>query len=137
MAGEKGGKDFLLKIETAASPGTYTVLGGLRSKSMTINNDAIDSTNHGSNQWKEILDGAGIRSMSLSGSGIFNTSTTLSQALADMLAGTLRNFQIVDDAGGDTFTGLFKITSLERAGEYNGEQTWSLSMESSGEIVVS
>lgn len=136
MAG-KAGKHLLLKVDTAGSPGTYTTIGGLRSKSMTINNEAIDATEHGSNEWRELLDGAGIRSMSLSGSGIFTTNANLSQMRADAIAGTLRNFQLVDDDNGDTFTGKFKITSMERGGEYNGEQTWSVSLESSGEIVVS
>ncbi len=136
MAGEKGGKDFLLKVEDSGNPGTFDIIGGLRSKSLTINNEAIDVTNHGSNQFRELLDGCGIRSMSISGSGIFNTSTTLSQIRTDVINGTLRNFQIVDDVGGDVFEGLYKITSFERAGEYNGEQTWSVSLESSGEVTV-
>jgi len=35
------------------------------------------------------------------------------------------------------FTGKFQITSLEYAGEYNGEATYSVSFESAGIIVVS
>ena len=74
--------------------------------------------------------------MSLSGSGVFTDSTTLSQAQTDCLAGTLRSFKIVDNDSGVTFEADFKITSLERAGEYNGEMTYSMSMESSGTIAI-
>lgn len=136
MAG-KAGKNLLLKVEDSGSPGTYTTIGGLRSKTMTLNNEAIDATNHGSNEYREILDTAGIRSMSVSGSGIFTSDANLAQIRADVIAGTLRNFQIVDTDAGDTFTAAFKIVSLERAGEYNAEQTYSISLESSGTITVS
>lgn len=136
MAGKKG-HDWLLQIEDSGTPGAFTTMGGLRSNSLTINNEAIDATNKGSNQWREVLDGAGIRSMSMSGSGIFTNSATLSQARADAINGTLRKFKMIDSDSGDTFTGLFKITSMERGGEHNGEMTWSMSLESSGEVTVS
>ena len=33
-----------------------------------------------------------------------------------------------------TFEGAFELTQLEYAGEYNGESTWSLNLESGGVI---
>ncbi len=138
MSGERGGKDLLLKKEDATTPGTYVTIGGLRSKSMHFNNEAIDVTNHGSNEWKEILDGAGIKHMSMSASGVFNSSATLLEIETAMLAGTLTRFQIVDVyTGGRTYTGYFKIASFQRAGEYKGEQTYEISLESSGVITPS
>ena len=86
-------------------------------------------------QFRELLDGCGIRSMSLSGSGVFKDAATLNQATADCIAQTLRKFRIIH-VGFKTFEASFKITSLERAGEYNAEQTYSLSMESSGAFTV-
>lgn len=134
---EKGGKDLLLKIDTDGL-GDYQTLGGLTTKSQTINNGEIDVTNHSSNQWRTLLDGKGVRSMDLSGSGIHNgDGATLDLAEDDCISGTLRRFQIVDDDAGRTFTGFFKITSFERSGEHNGPHNYSLSMISSGEITVS
>lgn len=135
MAGEKGGKDFLLKVETSAS--VYTTVAGLRSKSFSLSADGIDVTNHGSNQWRELLDGAGIRSMSISGSGVFKNDSTLTTIRQNAMSQTLTNFQIVDDDSGDTFQASFKITSFERSGEFNGEQVWTIALESSGEVTVS
>ena len=134
MSGEKGGKDLLLKVET--SVGVYTTIGGLRSKSYSFGADGIDVTNHGSNQSREFLDGAGIKSMSLSGSGVFKEDTALAKVEANHLTQTLTNFRIVDSTG-NTYTALFKITSLERSGEYNGEQVWTIALESSGAITIS
>lgn len=137
MSGEKGGKDFLLKVDTTGS-GSYSTIGGLQSASMSINNEAIEVTNHGSNQYREILDGAGIRSISLSGSGIHNgDNSTLNTIDDNCLSGTLTNFQIVDDDSGRTYQGAFKIVTFERAGEYNAAQTFSITLESSGSLTVS
>lgn len=138
MSGEKAGKLFLLKVEdTPAGSGTYTTVGGLRSTSMTRGAEAIDATNHGSNQNKELLNNAGIKSMSISGSGIATTSETL-QDIEDAFENQeLTRFQIIDnETGGRKYTALFKITSFERAGDYNNEQTYSISLESSGAVTT-
>lgn len=128
----KAGKDFLLQSDDGA--GNYTTFGGLRSSSMSLNNEAIDVTNHGSAEWKELLDGAGIKNVGLSGSGIFTNAANEQLARTRCLNGTLANYRITDGIG--TFTAKFKITKLERAGDYKGEQTWSMSFESSGAVTI-
>jgi TP901-1 family phage major tail protein len=133
MSGELKGFDYLCKIGDGGGPEVFTTLGGLQTKSMTLNNEAIEITNHGSNEWKEILPAAGVRSMSVSAEGVFNDHTTLNQARADMIAGTLRNFQLVDGSA-STMTAAFKITELSQSGEHNAEHRWSLSLESSGVV---
>jgi TP901-1 family phage major tail protein len=129
-----GGKDFLLKAGDGEVSEAFTIIGGLRSTSMAINAEAIDVTNQGSSQWKELLDGAGIKSVSISGSGVFDQGAVIDQLRDDLLNQTLRNFQITEHSSGDYFQGAFKITSFERAGDYNNEQTWSISLESSGPV---
>lgn len=132
MAG--AGKDFVLQIGDGETSETFTTIGGLRSKSISIQAEAIEITNHGSQQWKELLDGAGVKSVSISGSGVFTDSAAEAQMQTDALAQTLRNFKIIDSDTGDYFTGKFKITSLEHAAEYNADRNWSVSLESSGAI---
>ena len=46
--------------------------GGLRSKSMDFSAEGIDITNEESDEWKVMLDKAGMRSMEISGSGVYN-----------------------------------------------------------------
>lgn len=136
MAG-KGGKDFTLKMEDSAGSSTYTTIGGLRSATMSREFAEIESTNHGSNQNKEVLDGAGIRSMSVSGEGIFTDDANLGDLEDIAVNQTLYSFQIVDADSGRTYTANFKITTFERAGEYNAEQTYSVSLVSSGAVTIS
>jgi TP901-1 family phage major tail protein len=115
---------------------SFHTLGGLRSKSLSFNSEAIDITNHGSQEWKELLDGKGLRSMSVSGSGIFDSNAALARMQSQALANAITRYQLIDADTGNAFRGAFKITSIEYAGEHNGEKTWSLSIESSGEVGV-
>ena len=141
MAAQQG-LDLLLKIDIS---GTYTTVGGLRSTSITMNEESVDATSKDSLGSRTLLAGGGVQSVSISGSGIF-TDTAAEVAVRTAYAGqanttngstgqtaAFKNFQvIVPDLG--TFTGAFQITSLEYAGEYNGEATYSISLESSAFI---
>jgi TP901-1 family phage major tail protein len=131
---KKGGKDFLLKMESAEGSAAYSTIGGLRSTGFSREAEAIDATSHGSNQNKELLSGAGIKSSSISGEGIFDDGAD-KDLLEDIFDNqSLWSFQVVDVDDGITYTGNFKITSYERGGDYNAEQTFSISLESSGAI---
>jgi TP901-1 family phage major tail protein len=128
------GKDYLLKIEDSNTPGTFTTIGGLRSIKLSAKADGIEKTNIGSAQWKELLDGAGIVSMSLSGSGVFTDSATEAQFQTDFLAQTLRKFRVLNNDNSHYWEGTFKITGMEKSSEYNGVIQWSISLESSGAV---
>jgi len=139
MAAQKG-LDLLLKIDISS---TYTTVGGLRSTSITMNEESVDATSKDSLGSRTLLAGGGVQSVSVSGSGIFTDSAAEVAVRAAYAAqanttngstgqtAAFPNFQvIVPDLG--TFTGAFQITSLEYAGEYNGEATYSISLESAG-----
>lgn len=125
------GKDLLLESDDGA--GTFTVMGGLRSSSISLNGEAIDVTDQSSNQWTTLLDGAGIKKASISGSGIFNNSANEQLAITRMLGGTIANYKLVDGTG-KAFLGAWKITKLERKGGYKDAQEWSMTLESSGAV---
>lgn len=130
----------VIQAETSLEDGVdasaaFATIGGLRSKGLTINNEAIDVTNHDSDQYKQLLDEAGIASFALSGAGIFTTAANLDYIRRASVEGKLLEMKIIDDDASKQFHGVYKITSFERAGEYNGEQSYSLTIESSGEVV--
>ena len=141
MAAQKG-LDVLMKIDIS---GTKTTIGGLRSTSITLNEESVDITNKDSLGNRTLLAGAGVNSLSVSGSGVFTDSAsevavrTAFQAQQNTSDGSsaqtaaFESFQfIVPNLG--TYTGNFQITSLEYSGEYNGEATYSMSFESAGYI---
>ena len=130
MAAQKGAA-LLLKINTTGS--TFVTVAGLRSTSITLNDEAVDVTNKDSSGNRTLLADGGVFSLSVSGSGVFTDQTTEETMRAAMNASTFKNFQVlIPDFG--TYTGAFMVSSLEYSGEYNGEVTYSVSLESSGAI---
>ena len=142
MAAQKG-LDVLLKVNTTGS--TYVTIGGLRSTSITLNDESVDITNKDSLGHRQLLAGGGMNSVSISASGVFTDSATEENVRADFFGqqntsdgssaqtASFTNYQfLIPDFG--TLTGSFQITSLEYAGEYNGEVTYSMSFESAGYI---
>ncbi|MBC7504289.1 MAG: phage major tail protein, TP901-1 family [Sandarakinorhabdus sp.] len=133
MAIEKGSA-FLLKVGDGAMPPVFTTVAGLRTTQMTVNADTVVVTNQGSGGWRELLGGAGVRSVSLSGSGVFTGSTAEARIKAHALAGTIDDYRVSFESG-ETVTGKFLITRLDYAGDFNGERTYTLALESSGAVV--
>lgn len=134
MAVQKG-SDLLVKAGNAASPEVFTTIGGLRDTSISINAETIDVTNKDSSRNRTLLADAGIKSFSISGSGVFTDSASEQTVLTNFQASTFKNYQfLVPDF--NTFTGAFQITSMEYAGSYNGEVTYSMSFESTGGITI-
>ena len=137
MAAGKG-SSFLLKDNSTGTPAT---VGGLRSTSMTINGEAVDITTKDSNAFissgndkaRDLLQGGGVRSMSISASGVFTDSSTENNVRGFAFDGAIQNYDLVF-SDGSKISGAFLITSYERAGEFNGEETYSLTLESSNTI---
>ena len=133
MAAQKG-SSFLLKDN---STGTPTTIGGLRSTSMTINGEMIDITTKdssafisgGADKARDLLEGGGVRSMSISASGVFTDSTAENNVRGFAFDGQIKTYQLAF-GDGSTLDGYFLITSFEKAGEYNGEETYSITLES-------
>ena len=124
------GLDMLWKIDVGG--GSFTTVGGQTSTGITIGNEMIDTTDKGSNEWRDLLDGAGQKSVSISASGVLDDAAPIDTIRAALLAGTILDQQLVEGTG--TWEGAFKITSFEITGETNDKQTYSVSLESSGAI---
>lgn len=135
VAATLGGTPLALTTNgTGTAEETFQTVGGLRSTSLSINAEEIDITNQDSAQWKEILDGAGIKSFTISGSGVFVDDARATKVRTVALAQQLRNWRILVNADGDYYQGCMKITSLEHAGDYNNEQTYSISLAGTNAI---
>lgn len=114
----------------------FKTIGGLRTNSLSFASEAIEISNHGSNQWRQIKDGAGFRTMSVSGDGVYTSAANYRQMELDALANNLVCLGFVDVTAGRVYHGCFKIVSLEVSGEYNGEANYSLSAESADETKI-
>jgi len=132
------GRSLLIKIGDGAGSEAFTAIAGLNSKSITINNSAIDvttpdATTPGGALWASNLNG--LKSMSISGDGIFLDESAQEGRLNTiaMQADPVANFELVVPNFG-TYSGEFRVTSLEFGGETEGATTFSLSLESNGTV---
>ncbi|HEX9948093.1 MAG TPA: phage tail tube protein, partial [Allosphingosinicella sp.] len=70
MGAEKGSA-FLLKVANGAEPPVFSTVAGMRTTQMSVNGEAVNVTSKDSGGWRELLSGAGVRSVSVAASGIF------------------------------------------------------------------
>ncbi|MCJ8191777.1 phage major tail protein, TP901-1 family [Sphingomicrobium aestuariivivum] len=132
MAAEKGNQ-FLLKIGDGGIPVTYATVAGLKTTNLTINGDAVAITNKDSGGWRELLSGAGVRSVAVTASGIFTGSSAEARLRSLALDGSIDDYELSFESG-EKMQGRFLIARLDYSGDYNGERTYSVSLESSGPI---
>jgi TP901-1 family phage major tail protein len=132
MTAQKGSA-FLLKISDGAPTPAYQTVAGLRTTQMTIGGDTVVVTNKGSGGWRELLSGAGVRSVSVSAAGIFLGSAAEAQVRANAMAGLLDDYELSFEDG-EKLRGRFLIQRLDYSGDFNGERNYSLQLESSGAV---
>ncbi len=127
------GKDLLLKVDVTGA-GSFETFAGLRATRISFNAEQVDVTTlESQGGWRELLAGAGVKSASLSGSGVFRDDQTDERAREIFFNGEMPDFQvIIPDFG--TVEGKFQITSIEYAGSHDGEATYELAMASASAV---
>lgn len=133
MTAQKGSA-FLLKIADGGVPAAYETVAGLRTTQMSIMGDTVVITSKDSGGWRELLSGAGVRSVSVSAAGIFLGSAAETRIRTNAMAGTLADYELSFEDG-EKLRGKFLIQRLDYAGDFNGERNYSLQLESSGEVL--
>ena len=98
------GREFLIQALTGLAPEVWETIAGGRSVSMTLNGETVDITHQQTAPWRTLLEDAGIRSMSLSISGVFNDDTSMERAIQRQLAASIDMYQVISEHG-DVFQG--------------------------------
>jgi len=127
------GSLVLIKVGNGGSPEVFTTIGGLRASGLVLNNHMLDTTSTESGTWRQLLSGAGIHAMHISGSGMFTDAASEETVRGYAFASTVNNYRFIF-ANGDTVAGPFLLTSYERSGDYGSEEIYSLALESAGSI---
>ena len=129
----QNGKDLLVKVDMVGD-GSFETLAGLRAQRLSLNAEQVDVTSlESAGGWRELLAGAGVKSASISGSGVFRDAATDARARQIFFAAEMPDFQVVVPDFG-TIEGPFQITGIEYAGSHNGEATFEVTMASAGEL---
>lgn len=111
----------------------YETVGGMRTTSFSLNNRPIDATNKDSGNWRELLDGGSVNSITISGSGIFTSSRSEELVRNYAFIGKISPFELCF-GNGNKLSGNFQITNYERTGNYAEEETYSITLESSSAV---
>lgn len=129
----QSGKDLLVKVDMDGT-GVFETMAGLRASRLSFNSENVDATSLESiGGWRELLGGAGVKSASISGSGIFRDAATDARARSIFFDGVIPDFQVVIPDFG-VVEGSFQISSIEYAGTHDGEATYEISMASAGAL---
>ena len=134
MGAEKGSA-FLLKVGDGGAPPVYATVAGMRTTQMSVNGEAVNVTSKDSGGWRDLLSGAGVRSVSVGASGIFTGSAAELRVKGHALAGTLDDYELSFESG-ERLRGRFLVTRLDYSGDHNGERNYALSLESSGPVTA-
>ena len=134
MSAEKGSA-FLLKVGNGGSPPVFSTVAGMRTTQMSVNGEAVNVTSKDSGGWRELRSGAGVRSVSVSAGGIFTGSAAEVRLKGNALSGSIDDYELSFESG-ERLSGRFLVTRLDYSGDYNGERNYTLSLESSGEVVA-
>ena len=127
----QSGKDLLIKLDLIGD-GQFVTIAGLRATRISFNAETVDVTSLESiGGWRELLAGAGVRSASISGSGVFRDANTDERARQIFFDGQVPRFQVIIPNFG-VIEGKFQISAIEYAGSYNGEATYEMTMASAG-----
>ncbi len=83
--------------------------------------------------WRELIAGAGVRSASVSGAGVFKDAASDATIQALFFSQAARNFQLVIPDFG-VLQGPFIVETLDYSGDHDGEAAFALTLSSAGAI---
>ncbi len=91
----QSGKDLLLKVDMNGD-GSFETVAGLRATRVSFNAETVDVTSMESvGGWRELLAGAGVKSASISGSGVFRDANTDERARQIFFDGEVPEWQVI------------------------------------------
>lgn len=131
MAAQQG-RHVLLKIYDGTS--AYDTVAGLQARSISLNARTVEATDSDSpDAWRELVGGAGVKSATVSGAGIFKDDAADETVRGVFFSQETRNWQLtIPDFG--TLTGPFLVSALEYSGRHDGEAQYAITLASAGAI---
>lgn len=107
-----------------------TTIAAVVSKTVTINNEAIDVSTDDDGGYRVLLEASGMRSIDISVEGVREDDVLLTVAAASNP--TLLTADTIQFPTGATITGSFRFNTYEESGETTGRVNFTASLQSSG-----
>lgn len=132
MAAQEG-KSYLAKIGDGGGPENFTTFAGMRTMRFERGRNVVEVTNADStNLARELLTGAGVKTASVSFTGVFTDAAVDTTLNTDFESGVLRNFEIVVPGLG-TWELPAVISRLTHEAGFEAEGTFSIELTSGGD----
>lgn len=133
MAGQKG-RDVLIKIGDGEDPEVFATVAGIRAKTISLNARTVDGTSGESPEaWRELIAGAGVKSASVSGAGVFKDAASDGAIREAFFTQAARSFQLVIPDFG-ALQGPFLVEALDYSGDHDGEAAFAITLASAGSL---
>jgi TP901-1 family phage major tail protein len=133
MSGQKG-REVLIKIGDGEEPEGFVTVAGIRAKTISLNARTVDGTSGESpSAWRELIAGAGVKSASVSGAGVFKDAASDALIQQAFFAQNVKRFQLVIPDFG-LIEGPFLIEALDYSGDHDGEAAFAVTLASAGAL---
>lgn len=131
------GRDFAMYVaDPNVSPSDYVLVAGLRTSSLTINNNPVDITTIGDGGFQNLLPDGGVQSFEFSGDGVFdNTSPGFNIVARAALDRVFLEVELRSGSG-QRFRGQMVVGSFGRSGAYDNAEMFNIAMRSHGRMSV-
>lgn len=133
MSGQKG-REVLIKIGDGGAPESFVTVAGIRAKTISLNARTVDGTSGESPEaWRELIAGAGVKSASVSGAGVFKDASSDALIQQAFFTQAARSFElVVPDFG--VLSGPFLVEALDYSGDHDGEAAFAITLASAGAL---
>jgi TP901-1 family phage major tail protein len=131
MAAQRG-RDMLLKMRDDAN--AFVAVAGLRSRRIALDAETVDVTHaESAGRWRELLAGAGVKTATIVGAGVFKDAASDALARQTFFDGAIRDWQVIlPDFG--ILQGPFQISGLDYRGEHQSEVAFEMTLASAGAL---
>lgn len=130
MPSQKG-RDLLLKIGDGGAPETFSTIGAARAAEVVLNNQPADATTMESGGIQSFAADAGVQTLEITLEGLFKDAAAEETLRAAAFNRLQRNYQMFFP-NGDILAGAFVVRDYQRAGQYDGIETFSVTLARSG-----
>lgn len=128
------GRNFNLYVGDGATPQVFNPVGSFRTTEFSRNGEPIDTTTKDSAGDRELLEGGGIRSASVSGAGVIkDTAVEERMRTAYETQSVDRDYEVHMPSGA-VYGFKGQLTQFSFNGEFNGAAEYSIALESNGAV---
>lgn len=129
------GLRFAISVADESGPQSMLPIEGVRVTQLSIANELIDVTAASSGGWRHLLPGAGVRSISLVGEGLFTGSPgeVRLRVLALTGAAEMMELQLENSA---SLRSHFVVAALRMRGQHDEPVTYELTLESAAAVEI-